>query len=116
MLRYSAGASIFGSKVSTCVGPPPSHSHTTEVSLADLPSAAAAERPRSRPESVSPVKPSVPILRKSRRPWPSQSMPVRFPQRLNKEFPLSASDGGVRRPGVLPGQRIEAGGSGGSGA
>ena len=29
--RYSAGADILGSKVSTCVGPPPSQSQTTEV-------------------------------------------------------------------------------------
>src|SRR5262245_65339503 len=31
MLRNSAGADIFGSNVSMCVGPPPSHSQTTEV-------------------------------------------------------------------------------------
>ncbi len=35
-LRNSAGASIFGSKVSMCVGPPPSQIQTTEVSLTRL--------------------------------------------------------------------------------
>src|SRR5260370_10590119 len=47
-LRYSAGADILGSKVSTWVGPPPSQSQTTEVLRVDLPAAAAAARARSR--------------------------------------------------------------------
>src|SRR5438477_6618538 len=32
-LRYSDGAPILGSNVSMCVGPPPSQSQTTDVSL-----------------------------------------------------------------------------------
>ncbi len=72
-LRYSDGAVILGSKVSTCVGPPPSHSHTTDVFLAALPSAAASARPRNRPARVSDPTPSEPICKNSRRVRPSQS-------------------------------------------
>src|SRR5947209_1174417 len=76
-LRYSDGADIFGSKVSTCVGPPPSHSHTTEVLRVGLPAAAAVARARSRSGSRKLLIPSAPTLRKSRRLAPSQSVLLR---------------------------------------
>ena len=41
VLRYSDGADILGSKVSTCVGPPPNQSQTTEVSFTASPASAA---------------------------------------------------------------------------
>src|SRR5262249_46645834 len=82
-LRNSAGADILGSKVSTCVGPPPSQSQTTEVLRVGWPLAAARARARSRSGSISPVAPSTPILRKSLRVVPSQAVPLREPHRLN---------------------------------
>src|SRR5262249_4843993 len=78
-LRYSAGASIFGSKVSTCVGPPPSHSQTTEVFLVAAPFADALARALKRSGRHKPVRPRAPTLRKSRRELPSQLRPVRAP-------------------------------------
>ena len=44
VLRYSRGAFMCGSNVSTCVGPPASHSQMTEVSLTGLPWALASAR------------------------------------------------------------------------
>ena len=41
VLRNSIGADILGSKVSTWVGPPPSHSHTTEVLRVGRPASVA---------------------------------------------------------------------------
>src|SRR5438270_1502749 len=78
-LRYSAGADILGSKVSTWVGPPPSQSQTTEVLRVDLPAAAAEARARSRSGSRKPLIPRAPTLRKSRRLLPSQLVPLRDP-------------------------------------
>jgi hypothetical protein len=76
-LRYSAGAVILGSNVSTCVGPPLSQSQITEVSLVDEPAAAAAARVRRRlPRPTPAPRPSVPTRRKSRRDSPAQ-----FPNR-----------------------------------
>src|SRR6058998_690470 len=71
-LRYSSGADILGSNVSTCVGPPPNHSHTTDVSLTDLPLFEACSRAASNCGNPKPPKPSPPIFKKSRRPMPSQ--------------------------------------------
>jgi len=49
VLRYSAGASVLGSNVSTWVGPPPSQSQTTEVLRDDVPAVAAAALPFALP-------------------------------------------------------------------
>src|SRR5438128_4713591 len=83
VLRYSAGADILGSKVSTCVGPPPSQSQMTEVFRVGLPAAVAAARALSRSGKSSPPIPKAPILRKSRRVEPSQLIPCRDPHRFN---------------------------------
>src|SRR5438445_6424472 len=72
VLRYSAGADILGSNVSTCVGPPPSQSQMTEVFLVGLPSAAALARARNRSGRKKAPIPKAPTLRKSRRVVPSQ--------------------------------------------
>ena len=45
ILRNSDGADILGSKVSMWVGPPPSHSHTTDVLRVGRPAAVAWARP-----------------------------------------------------------------------
>src|SRR5258707_1116541 len=82
-LRYSDGADILGSKVSTWVGPPPSQSQTTEVFRLGLPMAAALARARSRSGSRKPPMPRAPTLRKSRRLPPSQLVPLRDPYTLN---------------------------------
>src|SRR5260370_13984284 len=82
--RNSAGAVIFGSKVSTWVGPPPSQSQTTEVLRVGWPvAAAAAARARSRSGKARPPRPSAPTLRKSRRLLPSQLVPLRDASTLN---------------------------------
>src|SRR5438067_3370202 len=72
-LRYSAGADIFGSNVSTWVGPPPSHSQTTDVLFVGEPVCAVLARARSRSGSSTPVAPSAPTRRKSRRVVPPQA-------------------------------------------
>src|SRR6187200_2462682 len=75
--RYSAGADILGSNVSTWVGPPPSQSQTTDVLRVGLPIWAASARALSRPGRVRPPRPRAPTLRNSRRVEPSQAVPVR---------------------------------------
>src|SRR5437867_793277 len=92
VLRNSAGAVIFGSKVSTCVGPPPSQSQTTLVLRVCRPAALAAARARSRSDRARPPMPSTPALRKSRRVLPSQLVPFLEPQRCNivNPFQLAA--------------------------
>src|SRR5579872_6729402 len=72
-LRNSGGAVILGSNVSTCLGPPPSHSQTTDVSLTCSPLSAALARAAKSPGRESPPSPSVPTFKKSRRVAPSQS-------------------------------------------
>src|SRR5262249_32632146 len=85
ILRYSAGADILGSKVSTWVGPPPSQSQTTEVLRVDLPEDLAAARALSRSDRKNPPKPSPPTLRKSRRVVPSQLVPWRELHKLSMD-------------------------------
>ena len=65
MLRYSTGAVIFGSKVSTCVGPPCRNNSTTDLSLTKLLDSARA-RVASESASVRPPNPSAPTLMNSR--------------------------------------------------
>src|ERR1700730_14499725 len=72
VLRNSIEADILGSKVSTWVGPPPSHNQTTEVFLVVLPEADSLARARSKSGSMKPLSPRAPTLRKSRRLLPSQ--------------------------------------------
>src|SRR3974390_320003 len=83
VLRYSIGADILGSKVSTCVGPPPSHSHTTDVFLVGLPELRSAARSRRRSDSMKLPRPRDPIFRKSRRVAPSHVLPLRECQRFS---------------------------------
>src|SRR5205807_7769861 len=82
-LRYSLGADILGSNVSMCVGPPPSHTQTTEVSFTSRPAAAAWARAANRPGKLIAPIPSEPILMNSRRVVPSQSRNLRFVNRLS---------------------------------
>jgi hypothetical protein len=81
--RYSAGADILGSKVSTWVGPPPSQSQTTDVLRVGLPALDASARALSRPGNVRPPRPRAPIFRKSRRVLPSQAVPLRDERRVS---------------------------------
>src|SRR5207253_8289880 len=62
VLRYSAGADILGSKVSTWVGPPPSQSQMTEVFLVDLPLVDSRARARNRSGNSRPLIPKAPTL------------------------------------------------------
>src|SRR5712692_4513207 len=115
-LRNSTGADILGSNVSTWVGPPPNQSQMTEVFLVDLPACLAAARKRSRSGSTKPVAPSAPILRKSRRLDPSQSVLVREPRSRNmvcsfhyaratrRERPVGVGIGRQRVASVPPGR------------
>src|SRR5262245_51229681 len=87
VLRNSTGAVILGSKVSTCVGPPPSHSQTTEVLRVDCPAAEAAARARSRSDKARPPMPRAPTLRKSRRVVPSHALT----RRLDRTFSMGVA-------------------------
>ena len=60
MLRYSTGAVIFGSNVSTCVAPPERNSTTTVLSLMGLPAVPAIARDSNNVDSVNPPRPSAP--------------------------------------------------------
>src|SRR5262245_577828 len=91
--RNSAGAVIFGSKVSTWVGPPPSHNHTTDVLRVACPAADAAARARSRSGSNKPPMPRAPTLMKSRRVPPSQAVAFRLLQRFNMVPPMQKKCG-----------------------
>src|SRR5262249_15372049 len=64
----------------------------------DLPAAAATARCRRSPDRPNPVSPNAPILRKSRRLVPSQSLPMRFPHRLSTEVPPFFLLGDGREP------------------
>src|SRR5262249_11988803 len=98
-LRNSAGADILGSNVSTCEGPPPSQSQTTEVLRVGRPWADASARARSRAGRVSPVAPRTPTLRKSLRVAPSQSARLRDPHRLSMVNPPLCRATLLRTPG-----------------
>ena len=71
VLRYSEGAVILGSNVSTCVGPPDNQTQITEA------------RFRIKSAKVKVPRPSDPTLMKSRRVVPSQSLERRFEVKLN---------------------------------
>lgn len=105
--RYSDGADIFGSKVSTWVGPPPSHSQTTDVFR--VPPVLAA-RARSRSGSRTPVAPRAPIFRKSRREPPSQAGVRRDVTSLSMGVVLewdAVREWGQRKAGIAGQRRLE---------
>src|SRR5882724_10676235 len=93
VLRYSTGADIFGSNVSTCVGPPPSQSQTTEVFLVGWPRDFSSARAFRRFGRANAESPSDPILTKSLRLRPLHNGPRRGAVTWSIEDPCSSAVG-----------------------